>query len=139
MVIQLNKEVNFNSDENHFVVGIDDGSSHVGLAIVQKCLTKNKVVFKGTLEQRQDVKHLMDVRRGYRKYKRNHKRYRQARFNNRSSSKRKDRLAPSIRQKKDAILRVLYQLNKWINIRDYYLEDVAIDIRAMTDEYKPYR
>lgn len=81
----------------------------------------------------------MDVRRGYRNHRRYHKRYRKARFNNRSSSKRKGRLAPSIKQKKTAILRVLYQLNKWINIREYHLEDVAIDIRAMTDDYKPYR
>ena len=58
MVIQLEKEVEEDSnEESHYVVGIDDGSSHVGLAIVQKCPTKNKVVFKGTIEQRQDVKH----------------------------------------------------------------------------------
>ena len=140
MVIQLEKEVKSNEDdESHMVCGIDDGSTHVGLAIVQKCLTKNKVVFKGTIEQRQDVKRLMDVRRGYRRYHRCHKRYRQARFNNRSSSKRTCRLAPSIKQKKDAILRVLYQLNSWIDIQEYYLEDVCIDIRAMTDDYKPYR
>lgn len=140
MVIQLEKEVKSDEDdESNMVCGIDDGSTHVGLAIVQKCLTKNKVVFKGTIEQRQDVKHLMDVRRGYRRYHRYHKRYRQARFNNRSSSKRTCRLAPSIKQKKDAILRVLYQLNSWIDIQEYYLEDVCIDIRAMTDDYKPYR
>jgi len=140
MVIQLEKEVDEKEkDENHFVIGIDDGSTHVGLAVVQKCPAKNKVVFKGTIEQRQDVKHLMDVRRCYRRYHRYRKRYRQARFNNRSSSKRKSRLASSIKQKKDSILRVLYQLNKWINIQEYYLEDVAIDIRAMTDDYKPYR
>ena len=140
MVIQLEKEVEPDEDdESHMVCGIDDGSAHVGLAIVQKCLTKNKVVFKGTIEQRQDVKHLMDVRRGYRRYHRYHKRYRPPRFNNRSSSKRVGRLAPSIKQKKDAILRVLYQLNKWIDIQEYYLEDVCIDIRAMTDDYKPYK
>ena len=140
MVIQLEKEVDENDDDKSYcVIGIDDGSSHVGLAIVQKCPTKNKVILKGTIEQRQDVKHLMDVRRGYRRYRRQHKRHRQARFDNRSSSKRKDRLAPSIKQKKDTILRVLYQLNKWINIQEYDLEDVAIDIRAMTDDYKPYR
>lgn len=34
---------------------------------------------------------------------------------------------------------MLYQLNKWINISEYHLEDVAIDIRAMTDNYKPHR
>lgn len=140
MVIQLEKEVESDEDdESHMVCGVDDGSVHVGLAIVQKCPTKNKVVFKGTIEQRQDVKHLMDIRRGHRKYHRYHKRYRQVRFNNRSSSKRTCRLAPSIKQKKDAILRVLYQLNKWVNIQEYYLEDVCIDIRAMTDDYKPYR
>lgn len=140
MVIQLEKEVEPDEDdESHMVCGIDDGSVHVGLAIVQKCLTKNKVVFKGTIEQRQDVKHLIDVRRGYRRYHRYHKRYRPPRFNNRSSSKRVGRLASSIKQKKDAILRVLYQLNKWIDIQEYYLEDVCIDIRAMTDDYKPYK
>ena len=140
MVIQLEKVIDSDdNDESHMVIGIDDGSAHVGLAIVQKCPTKNKVVFKGTIEQRQDVKHLIDVRRGYRRYHRQHKRYRKARFNNRASSKRSGRLAPSIKQKKDAILRVLYQLNKWINIEEYYLEDVAIDIRAMTDNYKPYK
>ena len=138
MVIQLEKEVEYDKyDESRMIVGIDDGSAHVGLAIVQKCPTKNKVVFKGTIEQRQDVKHLMDVRRGYRRYHRYHKRYRQARFDNRYSSKRSGRLAPSIKQKKDAILRVLYQLNRWIDIQEYCLEDVCIDIRAMTDGYKP--
>lgn len=137
MVIQLLREVNDNTTE--IVCGIDDGSSHVGIALVQKCKTRNKVVFKGTIEQRQDVKKLMESRYGYRRYHRYHKRYRKARFNNRASSKRKDRLAPSIKQKKDAILRVLYHLNKWINIQEYHLEDVAIDIRAMTDDYKPYR
>lgn len=118
MVIQLKKEVELDEDDKSYMVcGIDDGSAHVGLAIIQKCPTKNKVIFKGTIEQRQDVKHLMDVRRGYRRYHRYHKRYRQARFNNRSSSKRTCRLAPSIKQKKDAILRVLYQLNRWIDIQ----------------------
>lgn len=139
MVIQLLRDIQPDDDKSCIVVGIDDGSKHVGVAIVQKCPTKNKVVFKGTIEQRQDVKHLMDVRRGYRRYRRQHKRHRPARFNNRASSKRNGRLAPSIKQKKDSILRVLYQLNKWINIQEYYLEDVTIDIRALVEGYKPYK
>ena len=139
MVIQLNKEIP--DDEickDEIRCGIDDGGLHVGVALVQKCQTKNKVLFKGTIEQRNDVKHLMEVRRGYRRYHRYHKRYRQARFNNRSSSKRKGRIAPSILQKRQATLRVINQLNKWINITDYWLEDVSIDIRALTDGYKSY-
>ena len=134
MMIQLKKEVkDVEEDESEFVAGIDDGSKHVGIAIVQKCQTKNKVIFKGTIEQRQDVKHLMDIRRGYRRYHRNHKRYRQARFNNRSSSKQNGRLAPSIKQKKDAILRVVNRLSTWCNINKIILEDVQIDIRALQD------
>lgn len=139
MVIQLNKEIP--DDEickDEIRCGIDDGGLHVGIALVQKCQTKNKVLFKGTIEQRNDVKHLMEVRRGYRRYHRYHKRYRQARFNNRSSSKRKGRVTPSILQKRQATLRVINQLNKWINITDYWLEDVSIDIRALTDGYKSY-
>jgi len=140
MVIQFERDVTADGDDgSHIICGIDDGSAHVGVAVVQKCPTKNKVVFKGMVEQRQDVKHLMDVRRGYRCYRRNEKRYRPKRFNNCTSSKRNNRSAPSIKQKKDAVLRVLYQLNKWIDIREYHLEDVAVDIRAMTEGYKQYK
>lgn len=138
MVIQLNKVVdNPNSDEIR--CGIDDGANHVGLALVQKCQTKNKVLFKGTIEQRKDVKHLLDVRRGYRRYHRYHKQYRPARFLNRASSRRSGRLLPSIIQRRQAVLRVIDRLRQWIRIDGYWLEDVKIDIRALTDGYKPYQ
>lgn len=140
IVIQLKKSIpddDVCKDEIH--CGIDDGGLHVGIAIVQKCQTKNKVLFKGTIEQRKDVKRLMKVRKGYRQYHRYHKRYRQKRFNNRLSSKRNGRIAPSILQKRQAIMRVINQLNKWIDITNYWLEDVAIDILALTDGYKPYK
>lgn len=140
MAIKLKKKI---SDEeickDEIRCGIDDGGLHVGVALVQKCKTRNKVVFKGTIEQRNDVKRLMDTRRSFRRYHRHHKRYRPARFNNRKSSKRKGRIAPSILQKRQATIRVINQLNKWINITNYWLEDVSIDIRAMTDGYRPYK
>ena len=46
MVIQLKRVVEDDTkgDESEFVCGIDDGSIHVGIAIVQKCKTKNKVI-----------------------------------------------------------------------------------------------
>ena len=140
MVIQLNRIVP--DDEickDEIRCGIDDGGLHTGIALVQKCQTKNKVLFKGTIEQRNDVKRLMDVRKSYRRYHRQQKRYRKARFNNRSSSVRKDRIAPSILQKRQATMRVIYHLNKWINVTNYWLEDVAIDIRVLTDGYKLYK
>lgn len=140
MVIQLNKEIPDDKIcKDEIRCGIDDGGLHTGIALVQKCQTKSKVLFKGVIEQRNDVKHLMDVRRGYRRYHRYHKRYRPARFNNRSSSKKEGKIAPSILQKRQATIRAVAQLNKWINITDYWLEDVAIDIRALTDGFKPYK
>ena len=140
MVIQLNKEIPDDKIcKDEIRCGIDDGGLHTGIALVQKCQTKNKVLFKGVIEQRNDVKHLMDVRRGYRRYHRYHKRYRPARFNNRSSYKKEGKIAPSILQKRQATIRAVAQLNKWINITDYWLEDVAIDIRALTDGFKPYK
>ena len=35
-------------------------------------------------------------------------------------------------------IRVINRLNKWINITNYWLEDVSIDIRVLTDGYKSY-
>lgn len=139
MVIQLNKTVPESQIcRDEVRCGIDDGGLHTGIALVQKCQTKNKVLLKGTIEQRNDVKHLMEVRRGYRRYHRYHKRHRPARFDNRGSSKRTGRVAPSILQKRQATLRVIRQLSKWISITSFWLEDVAIDIRALTDGFKSY-
>ena len=139
MVIQLRRSIS--EDEickDEIRCGIDDGSKYVGIALVQKCKTHNKVLFKGTIEQRNDVSKKMKSRSDYRKYRRYHKRHRPARFNNRGSSKRKGRIPPSILQKKQAIIRVINQLKKWISFTEIYLEDVAIDIRALVEGFKPY-
>ncbi|WP_248626938.1 RRXRR domain-containing protein, partial [Natroniella acetigena] len=42
-------------DDSQITLGIDDGSKYVGFALVQKCKIKNKVIFKATMSQRQDV------------------------------------------------------------------------------------
>ena len=137
MVIKLKREVKETNIE--IICGIDDGSKHVGIALVQKCKTKNKPVFKGTIELRQDVMTLMEQRRGYRRYKRSHKKHRKARFNNRKSSKRKERIAPSILQKRQSTLRVVNRLAKFIDIKEIVLEDVTIDIRALSEGKKLYK
>lgn len=138
MVIKLNRVVE-NPNKDEIRCGVDDGAVHVGIALVQKCKTKNKVLFKGTIEQRKDVKKKMEQRCGYRRYHRYHKQYRPARFFNRASSRRSGRLPPSIKQKKQAIIRVIDRLLHWVVIDSYWLEDVKVDIRALTDGYKPYK
>ena len=84
MVIQISKTVD-EPNKDEIRCGIDDGGVHVGIALVQKCRTRNKVLFKGTIEQRKDVKKLMTQRRGYRRKRRSEKRYHPARFYNRVS------------------------------------------------------
>ncbi|MBZ9688944.1 HNH endonuclease [Clostridium estertheticum] len=140
MVIQLQKTVkdDKNDDVKNYL-GIDDGSKNVGLGIIQKCKTKVRTIFKGTIELRQDVSKKMTVRKGYRMYHRYHKRYRKMRFNNRSASKRKNRLVPTILQKKQSILRVVNKLLKWTKIDAIYLEDVLIDIRSMVEGKALYK
>lgn len=139
MVIQLKRSIP--EDEickDEIRCGIDDGSTHVGIALVQKCKTHNKVLLKGTIEHRYDVHKLMENRKGFRNNHRKNKRHRPARFDNRGSSKRKGRIPPSILQKKQAIIRVINQLRKWISFTEIYLEDVTIDIRALVEGFKPY-
>lgn len=137
MTIQLKKVID-NPNDDEIRMGIDDGAKHVGLALVQKCKTKNKVIFIATMEQRNDVHKLMEQRKNYRRYRRYWKRYRKARFSNRVSVRRKGRIAPSILQKRQAVVRITDSLSKYIRIDSIYLEDVAIDVRVLTDEKRLY-
>ena len=140
MVIQLTKVVKLKEiDKTEIMVGIDDGGKHTGIALVQQCENRNKPIFKGTIELRQDVKHLMKVRKGYRSCRRQEKRYRPKRFLNRANSKRKERVASSIKQKRESTLRVVNNLAKYIRMDGFVAEDVKIDIRAITEGFKPYR
>lgn len=140
MVIQLKRSIP--EDEickDEIRCGIDDGSKYVGIALVQKCKTHNKVLFKGTIEHRNDVHNLMADRLIFRRFRRRNKRYRPARRNNRSASLRKGKIYPTILQKKQAIVRAIKQLKKWINFTNIYLEDVAItDLQPSTVDITPW-
>lgn len=84
---ETNQEVN---------VGIDTGAKYIGIAIT----SQDKILVKGEIELRQDVKENLSSRSILRKSRRSRKtRYRQARWNNR---KRKDNwLPPSVQSKVD--------------------------------------
>lgn len=76
--IQLTIPTGENKQDCH--VGVDTGAKHIGVAIT----SENKVLFKGEVELRQDVKSNLDTRRMCRKSRRNRKtRYRKMRFLNR--------------------------------------------------------
>lgn len=75
--IQLTYATGETKQECH--IGIDTGSKHIGIAIT----SEDKVLFKGEVELRQDVKSNLDTKRIYRRNRRNRKtRYRKPRFLN---------------------------------------------------------
>ncbi|WP_235792477.1 RNA-guided endonuclease IscB [Virgibacillus salidurans] len=77
--IQLLYETNSYTQEVN--IGVDLGAKHVGIAIT----SEDKVLAKGKVELRQDVKVAIETRRTYRHSRRNRKtRYRKPRFQNRS-------------------------------------------------------
>ena len=117
--IQLNRKVN--NPVGEFEIGVDDGAKYVGPAI--KNTKTNEVVFHGQLDHRQDVGRKVEQRRNYRKARRFRLRNRQPRFNNRIKSK----IATSIRQRKEAILRVICDLSQRLNIKKVKVEEVSFN------------
>ena len=105
-----------------FSVGIDDGAKMVGVSIKNE--KTNEIVFKGEIELRQDVSRLMEQRRNYRRARRyRNVRCRQPRFGNRIRNK----IAPSIRCRKDSSLRWIDDMSKRVEIEKIMVEEVAFN------------
>jgi len=117
--IQLNREIE--NPVGEFEVGVDDGAKYVGIAI--KNTQTNEIVFHAQLNHRQDVSRKVKERRNYRRARRFRLRNRKPRFSNRIKSK----IAPSIRQRKDAIIRVIKDLGKLLNLTKVKVEEVAFN------------
>lgn len=79
-------------------LGVNTGYRFIGFAIT----SSNKVLIKGEIELRNNVKELLFSRKEYRRTRRSRKtRYRQARWLNRTKTKKQGWLAPSIQSKVD--------------------------------------
>ncbi|MCL6557286.1 MAG: HNH endonuclease [Firmicutes bacterium] len=110
-----------------------DGSKKVGIALVNEFT--GEVVFRGVIVMRQNVSRLITLRREYRRNRRYRKvRHRKARFSNRKQLMP----PPSIRQKKEAILRVLRDLAKIAPISDVDLALPSFDISSIAAGRKLY-
>lgn len=120
--IQMNRKIE--NPVGSFEVGVDDGAKYVGIAV--KNTKTQEVVFHAQLDHRQDVSGKVEQRRELRRARRQRLRCRPPRFNNRIRSK----IAPSIRQRKDAILRVLNDLGKRLNLAKVKVEEVAFNHAA---------
>lgn len=111
-----------------FTVGIDDGAKWVGLAVVNP--HTQEAVFMGTIQLRQDVSHKLTQRASFRRARRQRNtRYRPARFLNRHRAE--SWLSPSIRQRKDSIVRVVTDLQKLMPVASAVVEQGQFDVASM--------
>ncbi|MBI1923467.1 HNH endonuclease [Candidatus Poribacteria bacterium] len=109
-----------------FTIGIDDGAKEVGIAVVNE-VTK-EVVFRGAIQLRGDVKRKILQRAGYRRTRRCRQlRHRKARFLNRKQKMPQ----PSIRQRKESILRVVNDLARVLNLTDAVIEQGQFDVSSL--------
>lgn len=117
-------------------LGMDAGSRHVGIVAA----TEKKVLYAEELSPRNDVVKLLSVRRQNRRTRRNHKtRYRQARFDNRVSSKPKGWIAPSVEVKIQEHISAVLRIQKMLPVSEIHVETAEFDtqrLKAM-EEGKP--
>ncbi len=130
MTIQLTYTVENPTIQDHSL-GIDDGAKTAGVAVVAHNQNQAVLVFKADITLRGNVKHLLDNRRERRKSRRSRLRHRQPR------SRRGDKsgwIAPSIRVRKDNVLRVARDLGKRCPISRIVYEEGQFDTHALWDE-----
>lgn len=108
-------------------LGIDAGSKVVGLSAT----TAKEEVFASEVTLRNDIVALLSTRRQNRRTRRNRLRYRQPRFNNRTSNKKEDWLAPSVQHKVDSHLKLVADIHKVLPITKIVIETASFDIQKI--------
>jgi len=122
--IQLSKVVD--NPVGFFTAGVDDGAKTVGVVIINE--HNQEVVFQGEIALRQDVSRKLTQRAAYRRNRRTRKlRHRARRFSNRKQVTP----LPSIRQRKDSIIRFLADMMKRVNITKAVIEEGQFDTSSM--------
>jgi hypothetical protein len=112
-------------------LSIDDGARKAGIVVVQHNQKGDRVVFKGEINLRNNVKSEISKRRSRRLFRRSRLRKRQPR--NRRGEK-KGFLPPSVKVRKDNVLRAVRDLASLLPISRIVYEEGQFDIRALWDE-----
>jgi hypothetical protein len=108
-------------------LGLDSGYQFVGFS----ANTKKKELISGELELRKDISKKLTEKREYRRIKRNRLWYREPRFNNRTSTKKKGWFAPSIRHKLDSHKRLIKEIKQILPITKVIVEIATFDAHKM--------
>ena len=127
--IQLKRTID--NPVGSFTAGIDDGAKTVGVAIINE--HTQETVFQGEINLRQDVSRKLLQRRQYRRTRRiRNLRHRPPRFNNRKQMTP----FPSIRQRKDSIIRWIRDMMKRVAIAKVVVEEGVFDIASLSAGHK---
>ena len=110
----------------------DTGYQHIGVSVKS---TKHEFVHL-QVDTLADEKQHHDAQRRYRRTRRNRLRYREARFDNRTHSKKPGWLAPSLQHKADIHVRLVSTFQKVLPIRDVYLEVGTFDTQILEAKEK---
>jgi Restriction endonuclease len=112
-------------------LGIDAGSKKIGVSAV----TATKEVYSAEVELRNDIVKLIATKAQFRRVRRNRKtRYRKPRFLNRTSTKKKGWLAPSIRHKINSHLKIVSDMHKLLPISNTIVEVASFDIQKIKND-----
>ena len=110
--------------------GMDTGSKVVGCSSV----ANGRVLYQSEIYLREDVSRKMHQRAMYRRTRRSRKtRYRPARFDNRSNSRKDGRLAPSIRSKLESHFRERNFVESILPVSEWKIELASFDIHKITN------
>lgn len=127
--IQLTYKTETEYTQN-ITLGIDSGYNNVGFS----ALTDKKELLVGELKLLQGMKERLLEKARYRKIRRSRLRYRKARWNNRTKSKPKGWLAPSLQHKLNSHIKFIDSLYKLLPITKTIVEIANFDIQKMKDE-----
>lgn len=113
--------------KQEIVLCVDAGTKHVGLSAT----TKSKELYSGEVILRNDIVELLSTRRESRRTRRNRLRYRKPRFENRVKSKRLGWVAPSVRHKVDAHIRVIDNICSILPVSRVIVEVAQFDTQKI--------
>lgn len=113
--------------KQEIALGVDAGTKHVGLSAT----TKSKELYASEVILRNDIVDLLSTRRELRRTRRYKLRYRKPRFNNRVKSNRSGWIAPSVRYKIDAHIRVINNACSILPISHIVIEVAQFDTQKI--------
>lgn len=113
--------------KQEIVLGVDAGTKHVGLSAT----TKSKELYSSEVILRNDIVDLLSTRRELRRTRRSRLRYRKPRFNNRIKSKKREWIAPSVKYKIDAHIRVVEKVYSILPVSHIIIEVAQFDTQKI--------